>query len=273
LFDPLIETVSLIEKDIIRKNQDIYEFKLNASRLAHQFLLPIQSIVANAENLYSELEKTKLKDEYKILTKDILDEITKLAFIADSIRAQLASGQIRSNYLFDKVEFMPIIMDVIKLFRREAETKNVLIMDPVIQEDLPTFVIEASKPHIEIVIFNIYHNAVKYSYYSGKDSQRYIYTNISSYKNYIRFEVSNYGVGILQEELEKELIFAEGYRGVLSRDKWRTGSGIGLGVVRAIVDAHSGNIKITSVNAGTGRESDPHKTTAIIDLPILQKKR
>ncbi len=271
-YDPSIEKVSLIERDIIKKFEDTHEFKVNASRLAHQFLLPIQSIVANAENLYFEIEKTNMKNEYKLMTSDILDEVTKLAYVANSIRSHLASGRLKSDYLFDKVEFIPIVLEVIKLFRREAETKRVLIKDPIIK-DLPVPVIEASKPHLEIVFFNIYHNAVKYSYYSGNDSQRHIDTKIYQKKNYICFEISNYGVGILQNEIEKDLIYVEGYRGELARDKWRTGSGIGLSVVKRIVADHNGKIQITSENMGIGRDSDPHKTTIKIDLPIFHESR
>lgn len=272
LYDPLIDKVSLIEKDIIRKNQEISEFKVNASRLAHQFLLPIQSIIANSENLYFELETANMNDECKAMAIDILEEVTKLAYIADSIRAHMASGKVKSPYHFDKIEVISLINESIKLFRREASNKNVLIEDPIIRGKIPFSMIEGSKPHLEIVFFNIYHNAVKYSYFSSLNNMRYISTRLSNTKNKLLIEVSNYGVGILEEEIEKGLIFLEGYRGEQSRDKWRTGSGIGLSVVKSIIEAHGGSIQITSANMGKGLNTDPYITTVKIELPFIQKR-
>ncbi|MDD5427090.1 MAG: hypothetical protein PHN52_11485 [candidate division Zixibacteria bacterium] len=92
-------------------------------------------------------------------------------------------------------------------------------------------------------------------------------------------EFSNWGVPITKEELEKELIFQVGYRGLYSRDRGRLGTGIGLPDARQVARQHGGDITITCVSAAgdkTGRDtykdsekySDPYLTIVTLKLPL-----
>jgi len=171
---------------------------------------------------------------------------------------------------------LKIILDTVRLFRKEATKKGTILEDPIISKNLFSSIIEISEPHIRQVLFNLIHNAVKYSYQSTSQSNRYVriyckeYVQKKPYKEFYRVEISNYGVGITPEELLKELIFKDGYRGILSRDRSRIGSGFGLGRVKEIVEAHNGKMKIKSRLVGHDSKIDPYITTVIICIPFFQ---
>lgn len=271
-FNPFVDKLSIIEQDFINKNDQISDFKLSAAKLAHTFLLPIQSIVANAENLRNELTELNTPIEQINTADEILIEVSKLAFIAENIRRTLTSGKITDEIKFDKVDTIPLLNYCINLFKKEANKKGITLRDIEISDSLPVNVIEGSEPHLKLAFYNVIHNAVKYSFNPTRDHERFIDTVMSRSKGFCCIEVSNYGVGIMPEEIEKDLVFVEGYRGKLSRDKWRTGSGIGLAVVKQIIEAHEGFIEIASEKMGIGKDIDPYITTIKLYIPFSRRR-
>ncbi|MHC1624206.1 MAG: sensor histidine kinase [Candidatus Methanospirareceae archaeon] len=264
------DRLSFISQIAIREHQHAIVFKKEAVHLAHVFLLPIQSIIADAENLFNETEEGS---ELKEIAENILQEITILYFIAENIRGSVLENSDRFGYEFHYVEIRPIIQDVINLFQKQAEKKKVAINDLFVKKDIPVTAIQISEPHIKQVFFNLIHNAVKYSYTSTEKSERYISVICNSYKNFYRVEISNFGVGITPEEISDDLIFKDGYRGIFARDCSRTGSGFGLGRVREIIKAHNGDIKVESRQVGIGPKIDPYKTTVTVCIPFYQPRR
>jgi signal transduction histidine kinase len=265
---PLLEGLSFIEQFVIIERQRAIVFKEEAASLAHEFLLPIQSVIANAENLFNETEEgSELKD----IAEDILQQVTKLYFIAENIRGSVLEERDKFGYEFHQVDIYPIIIDTIKLFQKEAKRKGVIIKDPDVK--YPSSFIEISKPHVERVFFNLIHNAVKYSFTGTKRSERYITVVCKPDRKFYCAEITNYGVGIKPEEISEGLIFKDGYRGILARDRSRMGSGFGLGTVKRIVEAHNGCVKVESKQVGTGSRIDPYKTTITVCIPFHQPRR
>ncbi|MCK5108270.1 MAG: PocR ligand-binding domain-containing protein [Methanosarcinales archaeon] len=276
----LLEKISFVEQFVIAEhNRAIAEhtrviaFKAEVTSLAHEFLLPLQSVIANAENLSNEAkEGSKLRN----IAEDILQQVIKLSFIAENIRGSMLEERDKHDkfgYEFRKVDIYPIIQDTIELFRKEAKRKDVVINDPVVKGDIPVPAIEVSKPHIKQVFFNLIHNAVKYSYTSTSQSERYITIICNSDGTFYCVEISNYGVGIEPVEISDGLIFKSGYRGILARDRSRTGSGVGLSAVKRIVELHNGYIKVESKLMQSGPIIDLYKTTVKVCLPFRQPSR
>jgi signal transduction histidine kinase len=273
----LLEKLSFIEQYAITEHKraiiahtHAIAFKAEAVNLAHEFLLPIQSIIADAGNLFNEAEEGS---ELKGIAEDVLQQVTKLSFIAENIRGSVLEERDKFGYEFHDVDIYPIIQDAINLFRKEAKKKGVVINNPIVEGVIPFSIIEMSKPHIEQVFFNLIHNAVKYSYASTEQSERCITVVCKSYRNFYCVEISNYGVGIKPEEISKGLIFKNGYRGELARDSSRTGSGFGLGRVKKVIEAHNGHIEIKSTQMGTGTMVNPYRTTVTVCIPLYQPRK
>ena len=133
---------------MIKEHRNVIGFKTKAKGLAHEFLLPIQSIVADAENLFNEAEDGS---ELKGIAEDVLQQVIKLSFTAENIRGPLLEERDQFGYEFHDLDIYPIIQNTIDLFKKEAKKKYVIINDPVVEDDIPVSVIEMSEPHIKQV--------------------------------------------------------------------------------------------------------------------------
>lgn len=236
------------------------KIKARIQQQAHEFLLPIQAIIADAENLYNEISDC----EHKNIAEDILEEMQKLAGYAENMRSSLLSDTIERTYPFVMHGLFSVLKKGIGLYQKEARKKGITINKPSTLDGVPFPEIEMSIDHLTRAFNNLIHNAVKYSFRSIKEKDRY-FIRITGEQVGTEYKVciSNYGIGILPEEIKKGAPFLEGYRGLLSADRERTGSGMGLYEANKIIKKHGGYISITSDRRGVG-----YKTTVTVTLPL-----
>ena len=156
------------------------------------------------------------------------------------------------------------------IFEIEALEKEVILKPIEKRNVVSTYHIECDRGLIMRAFINAFNNAVKYSYYGVTEiAQRTITTKVWNLEKYFRISIANYGVGIAKEEIDR--VWEEGYRGILSSDRYRTGSGLGLYQVKKIVEAHKGKVQIESDPASENYISGPYLTTLTIDLPYSHK--
>jgi signal transduction histidine kinase len=121
-------------------------------------------------------------------------------------------------------------------------------------ESLPDVVFD--REAMEQVIHNLLDNACKYA-----DESRTIEVQLFSKGSKIVISVRDQGVGIRQEDQDK--IFSRFYRAGEELTPTVKGSGIGLTIVKQIVEAHKGDITV---------ESSPGKGSIFnVTLPVSQK--
>ncbi|MBU6998346.1 MAG: PAS domain-containing protein [Theionarchaea archaeon] len=205
------------------------------------------------------------------LTQSILNK-SKIAYhdVEGLRQLMMRVGDENAEQLF---EFQPttledMIEDTIDMYRIDASLKGISIRSP--RGKIPE--VDVSRSHMERLLSYVIQNAVKYSF--KRDG--YIHVDLRVRGEHVQIDVEDYGVGILHEEIESGKIFEYGYRGKFSRDRNRTGSGIGLSEAKRISEAHGGHIRVESIPVGDLEEeithNTPHKTTISIILPIKQKK-
>jgi len=115
----------------------------------------------------------------------------------------------------------------------------------------------ADRGRIHQVFFNLLSNAIKYT-----DQGDQIRIKIGRESDMATFAVLDHGIGISEEE--KGLIFERFYRTDASRSRKTGGAGIGLSIVKAVVDAHGGTILV---------ESDQENGTCFtVRLPITEER-
>ena len=95
------------------------------------------------------------------------------------------------------------------------------------------------KDAINQVIYNLCHNAIKFSYDGGKYR-----VSINYEDDKIRFTIYNEGVGISKEELP--FVFDRFYKSDKSRGLDKTGAGLGLFIAKTIIEGHDGEIGVDS---------------------------
>ncbi|MDU2243751.1 MAG: HAMP domain-containing sensor histidine kinase, partial [Paenibacillus sp.] len=116
-------------------------------------------------------------------------------------------------------------------------------IDLIIQEEIPT-VITGDAGRLIQVFVNLLNNAYKYT------SEGSIDIRIIETADHVNVSISDTGTGIASDELPH--IFERFYRGDKSRNRRTGGAGIGLAIVKAIVEAHGGSIDVESkINQGT----------------------
>jgi len=244
-----------------------------SQNLAHQFLLPIQSILANSENImkeYDSLNAICRTVEMMDMIHDIFLEVQKLALSADNLRNWVSLEHDIYRYDFSRSSIFPIIMDSINLFRKEANYRNITINDPhIIGDAVP--LLKISQEHLKRVFYNLLNNAIKYSFDGSPSHKRFIDITCKYSGDHYVIEISNYGIGMLPEEIESGKIFEVGYRGKLAKDRNRYGSGLGLSSVKKITEDHGGDITVKSIPMSSKHDQmfyQPYLNTISISLPL-----
>jgi len=146
-------------------------------------------------------------------------------------------GHLLNKTTFDIYE---LISNIMLNFQGQFQKKRVeLLIEGSRQE------VCADKDKISQVMVNLISNGLKYTPQGG---QVKIY--VTSDNRSVKIIVEDNGYGIPPEDLP--YIFERFYRADPSRNRQTGGSGIGLAIVKAIVEAHDGSVEVEStVNAGT----------------------
>jgi len=221
-----------------------------AARIAHEILLPIQSMAIKIEHLSSKLEGSD-----RAIVNDLQRELKRTVLSIQS--AQLSSFQVQDKaFGLRRFKVNKLIMDTYNIVADLANNNK----SPIklnIENDIKELIINSDYEKLQIILYNILSNAIKYSY-SGKD----IILNVFYKNSELIFEVVNIGIGI--DSTEKDLIFSKGYRGALSSERQRTGAGMGLYLASNLTRSFDGNIKFESKII----ENSAFQVIVIVKIPI-----
>ena len=106
-------------------------------------------------------------------------------------------------------------------------------------------IIKCDASMIERVILNLLSNAIKFS-----DLNKNIFVNILVNEEWVEIEVIDEGIGI--PDISKQIIFEKFVQADKSFTRMNEGSGIGLSIIKSLIDLHDGEIKLESeVNIGS----------------------
>lgn len=185
------------------------------------------------------------------------------------LQIEYDSSNVISNVV--PIDLIKIIKDVEKhyLFDLNIEEKE-LKYDFKVSECK----IIGSHDLVELMFLNLIDNAIKYSY-----KNTYIKINIEKYKKYYRIIITNFGVGIAQDELKKvfDRYFQSRFK---DTSKKRIGTGYGLTIAKRIVDLYyrDGSITVYSKPADIKENEerrfsgDKYITKVFIDIPFSNKQ-
>lgn len=118
---------------------------------------------------------------------------------------------------------------------------------------------------------NLVHNAIKYSWQRTDERPPWISVRDIRRGQQVHIQIESWGVPIPKDEIDQDLVFHIGFRGRLSSDRGRVGTGVGLTDARRVAKDHGGNVTIQSYPALAGAEDDythPFLTTASLILPV-----
>lgn len=204
--------------------------------VAHELRTPIATLQSHIEAMIDGI----WEPDVKRLTS-CHEEIMRISrMVGDLEKLAKYEGE---NLVLNKTEFdiSELIQNIILNFENEYMQKGIKINFNGKKE-----MVLADRDKISQVIVNLISNALKYSKDGGK-----VDITVSGSENETRVTFKDNGIGISSEDLP--FIFERFYRADKSRSRLTGGSGIGLTITKAIVEAHKGRIEVRS-KLGEGTE-------------------
>jgi signal transduction histidine kinase len=204
------------------------------SAVSHEFRTPLTSLRQLSEMLSGgRIEKEEQKRQsYDILVR----ESERLQRLVESL---LDFGRMEARafrYQFQELEPSALVDEVVAEFQREIASRGYVIERA---ESGPFPTVRADRDALRLALWNLLDNAVKYS-----PDCRTVWTGTSREGAHVAIAVRDRGMGIPASEQKQ--IFQKFTRGEAARKANVKGTGIGLALVRHIVDAHRGEIRIES---------------------------
>ena len=179
------------------------------------------------------LNRERTVDEYKDVLRKISDAVNRMCNIINRILTISRFDNNVVSFRPVRIDIKEMIEDVLKLVEPNAASRGIKISSA--GNDV---FINGDREGLTEVFSNIVENAIKYNKPEGT-----IDIHINEVNGYAIINVTDTGIGIPEDEIRK--IFDRFYRVDASRGQ-TVGSGLGLSIVRAIVESHGGRMEVES---------------------------
>jgi heavy metal sensor kinase len=223
--------------------QHIHRFSADAS---HELRTPLTILRGELE---AAVQQPQITPELRETLGSALEETERLSRIVESLMAiaRLDAGEAKVERAhFDLAELTSGTTEQMRLL---AEDKNIALRCEAKQHVR----VEGDRSRLKQVIVNLVDNAIKYTPAGGHVGVKVYASNGCGV-----LEVNDNGVGIPAEALPH--IFERFYRVDKARSRQMGGAGLGLSIIKAIVTAHGGQVKVESVEGKGSR--------FLVELPV-----
>lgn len=227
--------------------EQMREFSVSIS---HELRTPLTALQGEAEIT---LMRASSVDDYRRVLTSQLEELGKLSRLVHQLLtlARAESGQLKLEP--HELDLAALVRSLVEQMEPIASYSGVQLA--VVKDD-PEVWISADPQWLERVVLNLLDNAIKFTRSGGS-----VEVSLARDNGEARLEVSDTGSGISPDALPH--IFERFYREDASRSKQVAGVGLGLSLVRSIVQAHHGRVQVKSEpNVGS---------TFIVLLPLAAR--
>lgn len=234
-----------LQKEVLKQTKELVAEKTKIEQqseqktvffinFAHEIKTPL-AIIQNTLNEY--LKKIKLTDELKIIKANINKLYRDIVNLLDTRKIEQCTFSYNNDTIIDASQTLVRILDQFKVFARSSRIQLTFS-----GED--SLFIKIDPYAFERIINNIIDNAIKYTKENG-----HVDVRIASEPENIIITVQDDGIGISEEQQKN--IFLPYYQ--VSREKQNIqGLGLGLYIVKNVLDSFKGRIRIKSkLNKGT----------------------
>lgn len=211
------------------------------SNISHDLKTPITAIKGYVEGIMDGVADTPEKMDRYIRT--IYNKANEMDRLINELTFYSKIDTNRIPYTFNKIHISDYFEDCVDELSVELESSGVsLTYFNYLEEDA---VVIADAEQLKRVINNIVSNSLKYM----DKPKGVINIRLRDVGDFIQIEIEDNGKGIAQKDLAN--IFERFYRTDASRNSSKGGSGIGLSIVKKIMEDHGGQVWATS-KEGTG---------------------
>ncbi|MGL5313335.1 MAG: PAS domain-containing sensor histidine kinase [Peptostreptococcaceae bacterium] len=229
-----------IARDITDRREAELEFERLRmeffANLSHEFKTPLNLIFSSIQLIEFMIDRGEDSCNYRNYTNIIKQNGYRILKMVNNLidSTRLSSGCL--EYLpqnYNIVEFIENICDSVQYYANQENIK--LLFDTNLEEKVIAFDLEK----MERIILNLLSNAIKYNTEKGQIEVVLTFEN-----EHLYITVKDSGIGIPKDKLDDVFKL---FKQVNNRiTKLSEGSGIGLSIVKSLVDLHNGNISVES---------------------------
>lgn len=197
------------------------------SNVSHELRTPLTSIRMYAETLF--MKRYRNEEQVQSYLETIMQESQRLSRMVGNILdfSRMESG--RKTYTFDFCEPERLLQTVAGEFEPILQEQG-FVLTLEVEPEVPP--VHADREALETALANLLSNAIKYS-----RDRKVIRVSVWVQENVIVFEVADRGVGVPAHE--QKAIFEKFHR-ASNAGETATGTGLGLALVKGVMDAHNG---------------------------------
>ena len=206
------------------------------SNISHDLKTPITAVKGYVEGIMDGVADTPEKMDRYVRT--IYNKTNEMDHLINELTFYSKIDTNRIPYTFSKLNVEDYFSDCAEELGLEMETKGIeLVYANYVEKDVQVI---ADGEQIRRVIHNIVSNAIKYM----EKAKGIIQLRVKDVGDFIQVEIEDNGKGIAAKDLP--YIFDRFYRTDVSRNSSKGGSGIGLSIVKKIMEDHGGKVWATS---------------------------
>ncbi len=206
------------------------------SNISHDLKTPIAAVKGYVEGLMDGVADTPEKQEKYIRT--IYNKANDMDRLINELSFYAKIDTNRIPYTFEKINVNAYFADCVEELSMELEEQGIeLSYFNYVEEDIQVI---ADAEQIKRVVNNIVGNSVKYI----DKPKGMVNIRVKDVGDFIQVEIEDNGKGISAKDLPQ--IFNRFYRADVSRNSSKGGSGIGLSIVKKIIEDHGGQVWATS---------------------------
>ncbi len=223
------------------------------NNISHELRTPISMLQGYSEAIIDGVAQSD--EEVREFAQIIYDESLRIGRLVNDM-LDLARMEAGFNQLDKKEQLLvPFIEKVAGNFDVLAKENHVTL---AVEADNPSLVYSFDRDRMEQVLINLIMNAIRHTGREGYDGRVVVREHVNHEANQLMITVGDNGSGI--DEKDIPYLFERFYKADKARTRGKAGTGIGLAIVRNIVEAHNGKITVES-KVGEG-------STFIITLPL-----
>jgi heavy metal sensor kinase len=235
--DELDEVAHAFNDTLARVEDAVGEMRQFSTAIAHELRTPIAA-------LRGEIELAAMKpgatEDQRATAASQLEELDKLKRLIDQLLtlARAESGQIPLAH--DRVELAPVVTSIVEQLEPVAQAQDLSLVEEIAARPA----VDGDAAWIERLLLNLLDNAFKFTPAGGSVTVR-----VSESDGYAILEVRDTGIGMAPDVVPH--VFERFYRGDPARSAGGFGVGLGLSLVKWIVDRHNGTVTaVSSPGAG-----------------------
>ena len=243
----IIEQKNLVDqlyKEALEYNKNKTEF---FSNIAHELKTPISVILSTVQLMNLHVSKNDIKGIDKAKYSKHINSITQNSYrVVRLINSLLQITKVEAGFVelnFQNINIIKLIRDICFSVTEYVAHKNILFE---FNTNVDKKIIATDPEKIERIMLNLLSNAAKFTHPGGKIS-----VNITDKKHSLLISVKDTGIGIPKDKTKD--IFERFKQGRTIKTKHYEGIGIGLSLVKKLVELHNGKIDVNS-EVGKGTE-------------------